>query len=133
MIEDGLAAYIQAIPTVAEYSQGIYWNIAPQRVPAPFIILTQVAGNETYAHDGPDGLGTIRIQVDVYASTAALAKKIRLSIIRALNGQSFMLSTGDKIAVCEHISTIDRVETEIFTTDARFRAMTDFTLQYIIQ
>ena len=133
MIETGLAAYIQAIPTVAQYAKGVYWNLAPERSVAPYVILSQISGTEDIAHDGPTTLGNMRMQVDVYSSTTALSKQIRTAIIKGINGLTFTLSTGDVIAVCQHEMSIDFVSSEIFTTDTRFRAMCDFSLQYFVQ
>lgn len=129
-IETGLAALIAGIPAVAAITTQIWWNVAPQRVLPPYIVLSQISGTEEIAHDGPIGVGDMRLQVDCHAPTAGQAKALRLAIVRAINGTAPVLTDGTQVDVIEHVNSLDRTAPEAFADDVRFCAVADFLIQY---
>lgn len=129
-IEQGLADLVTAIPGVSAITAQVFWDLVPARLTEPDIVLKQISGLEALAHDGPIGIGDMRLQVDCHASTAAVAKALRLAIVRALNGTSPTLSDGTPVLLIEHSNSPDAVASEAFADSSRFCATADFILQY---
>lgn len=73
-------------PFAALVSTRIYWNALPQAVTRPAVVMFLVTGAEGLAHDGPDGLASYIVQVDVQALTVTSMWAIRDAIVAKLHG-----------------------------------------------
>lgn len=71
----------------------IYWNLAPQNVAKPYVVLTRVTGIRDMKMSGPSGLVESRVQVDCYGATYASAKGVALQAETALSGYKGTVST----------------------------------------
>lgn len=68
----GLAPLVVIVPVAR-----IVWNYIPQATPRPAIALYRVAGTPGLTHDGPDGLTSSIVQVDIWtAETATVTKPV---------------------------------------------------------
>lgn len=52
----------------------------------PRVVLTRVSGGASYAHDGADGLGRARVQIDCVAATYSAAVALAEAVKGALSG-----------------------------------------------
>lgn len=65
----------------------LFWGRAPQTAPArPYVVLSRISGAREYHMQGPDGLVSSRIQIDVYADTYIAAHNTGIAIAGALSG-----------------------------------------------
>ena len=73
-------------PLTALVSTRIVWNHLPQDTTRPAVALYRITGAEGLAHDGPDGLASHIVQIDVQALTVTSMWAIRDAIIAKLHG-----------------------------------------------
>lgn len=71
----------------------IYATQGAQHPATPYLVYFTVSANETRAHDGPTGNEEYRIQIDIYALTAALCDEIRDLVKTRLNGLKTSFTT----------------------------------------
>jgi hypothetical protein len=71
----------------------IVWNHLPQATARPAIVLYKIAGAEGLAHDGPDGLASYIVQIDIQSAASATVTKpvdqmwtIRNALVAKLHG-----------------------------------------------
>lgn len=101
-MQEALTARLLAAPTVAAiFSDRINWGVRPQGDPLPGAVLQVIYPGRMYTQAGADGIGNPRLQVDVYAATAAQAlagaRAIRdlLEIPAIVDGIDFSISVQD--------------------------------------
>lgn len=67
-------------------SAPVDWGSRPQGAPYPGVVLTTASGRSGHTFDGPDGMSSSRIQVDVYAERYGEAETLARQIRAALDG-----------------------------------------------
>ena len=64
-----------------------FWGRAPQTAPVrPYVVLTRISGVREYHTQGPDGVVSSRVQIDVYADTYIAAHNTGNAIVGMLSG-----------------------------------------------
>lgn len=105
---------------------GISWTRAPQ-VPtagAPYVVLRQVGGNIGMNHAGRDGLDTVRVQIDCFASSLVQASALREAITTALCG--FQGEVGDT----EFTAILPNTPRDFDPVANLYRCMADLSVTY---
>ena len=65
-----------------------HWVRAPQKIRPPYVILQRIGGRAKYHMQGPSGLVSSRVQIDVYAEKYAEAKAIAAQVKALVSGYS---------------------------------------------
>lgn len=89
-----LLAIIGAVP--------VDWNISPQGLAPPRIVLWTISGGADYTLSGPSGLCDARVQVNCYGQSVAAAKGLAGQVRAALSGWR-----GGAIEAVFHENTTD--------------------------
>jgi hypothetical protein len=88
-MEEALRALlIGYAPLTALVSQRIYWNAIPQDAADPCVVLYKISGGEGHHLQGPDGLFSGTVQIDVRAVTVSSMWAISRAIRAKLDGYS---------------------------------------------
>lgn len=66
----------------------IHWDLAPQGVTRPYLVLTIVSGADEPHLTGTDGLWDYRVQVDCYGANRPSARALSHAVVATLNGHS---------------------------------------------
>lgn len=64
----------------------VHWLRAPQKAPAPFVVMSEVSGLGHYHNQGKTGHVQRRVQFDVYAETVDGAQLVMTHLLAALTG-----------------------------------------------
>lgn len=113
----------------------VYAAVAPQKAPAPFIIIQRVAGERWRSLQGPSGMGQARIQVDAYANDYYGAKALAVAIENILDGYRGIVLYGAtspqqsvRIGGCSLLEEVDMLDE---TDDPKlFRVSSDYLFTY---
>lgn len=63
-----------------------HWVKAPQKTPAPYVVMSWVSGPRNYHMQGPSGLVSSRVQIDCYDKTYLAAKALARAVRTILSG-----------------------------------------------
>jgi hypothetical protein len=86
-LEEALRALlIGYAPLTALVSTRMVWNHLPQDTTRPAVVMFKISGAAGYTTEGPDGLESSRVQIDVQALTVSSMWAIRDVIIAKLSG-----------------------------------------------
>ena len=93
-----LLAYILADATVAGLiGTRLFALRAEQNATTPFVVWQDISGEGIYAHDGPTGLRTFRIQFSIYAPTVTQTEDVAAAIVNRIDGYSGVLNSAVRI------------------------------------
>lgn len=88
-MDEDLWTLLSAAAGVSEHAgDRLFWGLAPQGTPCPYVVLTIVSGGEGADLAGPDGLHEYRVQIDSYAPDRPDARALSGAIADLLNGYS---------------------------------------------
>lgn len=62
------------------------WNLSPQGLPPPRLVLWQIGGGADYTLSGPSDLRSARVQVNCYGAEVAAAKGLAAQVMTAISG-----------------------------------------------
>lgn len=71
-----MSALLDSAGLSALVGDRIHWDLAPQGVALPFVVVTLIVSPPGYTHAGRDGLTGHLVQFDGYAATKASAKAV---------------------------------------------------------
>lgn len=76
-MEEAITALLLASPQLKQLvSNRVHWDLAPQGVARPYIILQLVSDVPNQTNEGRSGFEQSRLQIDAYAEQVAQAKAI---------------------------------------------------------
>lgn len=101
----------------------IYWDLAPQGVARPYMVLTIVSGADEPHLTGTDGLWDYRVQIDCYGENRPSARALSRAVVSLLNGYS-----DDNFRGVFCIST--RANTDASGAQKSARISHDFTVKW---
>lgn len=92
-MDEALRTILLANAALAGLVTGVVWDVRPTR--ASFgpdddkgvIVLTLISPGRSYDHEGWDGLDVSRVQLDVWARSASIARAITLAVPAAIEGE----------------------------------------------
>jgi hypothetical protein len=88
-MEEALRALLAGYaPLAALVAQRIYWNSIPQDAADPCVVLYKIAGGEGHHHQGPDGLFSGIVQIDVRAVSTTSMWAVSRAVRAKLDGYS---------------------------------------------
>jgi hypothetical protein len=87
----------------------IYYLVAPEKTPAPYIVISGVAKAADHTHDGPSGLREARIQVSAFADSYLDVSDLTQAVKDCLDGFTGQ-SEGVTIEKCLYINEVDMYE-----------------------
>lgn len=89
VFEEAFLARLKADAEIARLTGGrIYWVDRPQDKPLPAVVLTLIGGAKAMTMAGAQGLQRTRVQVDVLASSYAVASAIEQAVTTAAEGRA---------------------------------------------
>lgn len=93
-----LIAYLLADTALAALiSTRLYATRAAQGATVPYVVWQDVSGEGNYAHDGPTGLMTFRIQFSIFALTITAVEDVSAAIVNRIDGYSGVLGSAVRI------------------------------------
>jgi len=129
LIEQALKTYLedQAGLTALLGDGKLYYGTAPQKVVAPYLVLTKISSVRLHSHSGNSHLARSRIQLSIFAETYTECKGIAVQLQTALQGKTGTVgdSPGVEIGSCLYDD-----ETDGFDPGTGFHAV---TVDYLIQ
>jgi hypothetical protein len=119
MIETEIRTQLNILSTIGNAK--IHFNTAPQGTVPPYMILSQISGNEDSTHDGVDGCKEGRFQVSIFSTTYSQATQFLYEIEQLVNYKS------SNVAAIFYGSRIP----DQYENDAKlFQRGRDFIVQY---
>jgi hypothetical protein len=103
VIEDALAAWIEALPAAVALGAKVYpFASAPQAGPRPYVTYHRIRGGRIRSLTGPSGVSHPRIQLDTWSRDYKQGKQLHQAIVEAIDGfssYSGTLMTGRTVQV----------------------------------
>lgn len=62
------------------------WNLSPQGLPSPRIVLWSISGGADYTLSGASGLRIARVQINCYGADVAASKGLAARVVAAISG-----------------------------------------------
>ena len=122
-------AILGKILDTTEITNDIGTRIEPLQLPdhptLPALVYQRIDRTEDHGHDGPTGAPGARLQIDIYANTYAVIKRIATNLRQTLNGFAGTLQG----IVIEHITLVNEIE-QPEAAPANYRMTQDYIINW---
>ncbi|MGO9641166.1 MAG: DUF3168 domain-containing protein [Candidatus Acidiferrales bacterium] len=128
MLNEGIGVLLAATAAVNQIvgtansrrdkTNGIFYGQAPEGSDAPFVVISQIAGETLMSLDGPDALRFVRLQFTCYGEDFADAKQLQRAVRQALESFTGALCEGTVVQNMESVLERDSFEEAPFLFSA---------------
>lgn len=127
MIESAFKLLVESCDgSPAVFADRVFPFILPQNYTSPSLTYQIISGPRDYTQDGPDGVTTFRIQVDIWANSYATVAEVRDLLVAGMSGAHKVTFGGVKFRGVFIDSERDLFDPGVEPTSRLFRKSIDF-------